>query len=1334
MGMTHMGEFDIPGQIGPNGDYCYRGDDGTMHTSVVRPSDVRHSIPDEELSRMEPRDAYWLEPGYSFAMINYDTKETRIKYHVIEPHLTELEEALLDALEEKIVKVMDDEDLPLDVSDERLQSEVQRILIKLLGRYRLADPELLKQLSKSGRTVAKGDKGSDNQVVEDQPEGIGGNIVRKLSAYLTKNAAEETEKEIYTDEVTQKIDSTGSKTERDALSLKLSARDVDKFMYYLARRFTGWGRIEPLRSDIGIEDISAGGGEAVWINHSDYNEAGSIETNILYENEKEIASTVKKFAQSNGKGISKRDPQADVTLQDGSRAQLTLGEEVSEKGSNYTIRQFQEVPFTPIDLINWGTYTLEQIAYLWLCVEYNRKIFIVGGTASGKTTTINAISLFVPIQKIVSIEDTPELELPHENWYQMVTNVNKYQETIDKHMSDLLDSSLRQRPTYIILGEVRNEDAAQTLFQCVQSGHTTFTTFHAGSAKSVIGRLTGNRYNIDVRGFEEFDLICVQSDGVGGGSDGEQKRRAIEMVEIGDCDIDSGEATAADINRNRLYDWDPQDGEHKKRGDSWILNEIQQRVTGWTDEELELEMTKRKLLLAYLIKEGYNKYGQVAGTLQAYMADSDRVMSLVANDMLGEYIDNFENISGLDIDVDERTEETISRPSSDRQISKAKDLLEEKSEVLAEFSDHPEEDIVDIVVNDKIPPTSADTLSKQDLPDGVEIEDVAARLFIDEDVPPYPDDQLVDSDLPEGVTVEDVYSRLYAKDVSPLGSDTLTQEDLPEDVDMVDVFVRVYLHDDLPPYPDADITDEDLPDGVTMEDFQNCLDELKNGNHNQQNGVEGNAEEWGPHPSAVDTSRAQTQNESNPSSNKSEDHEQIEELFEDEEDEEGDELGEPETSTSQSEQTHDGISVDHGQSSNTPEITENGDSRETSASAEKTKEVDIGMFDEFSPAEEGESDPAGEATNGSISNEGEESSDSESDDLSEETTDTEADEESGADARGPNSDSDIDISDLFDNGDGSEDDSKVDEDKAEARSNDENEKENSPTLTEIVGEQGAEKLAEHGIESKEISGKKVDKLESISGIDRNLAEEIASDDDEAWIKLSKQLPGDQSPQDVREVLDTDSNQEMQSNGDEKNGSNDEEIRDEPEEVSAQNGQPHSGSTETSEPEEEEGGSGILSKIPLFGQSDKQSNQPEERDDEIETGTDTDSQTENSGGILSRIRGSDPEDDGDEDKPELDPGEEPIEQDGSQTDNGNRSNSLSSDKEENTNEEDDDSAEELNRRHQPRRRRSRRHFENSSEDVESGETGVSDDRDEDQQMSTSQPQENQPPKTDGGEQE
>ncbi|MFB6165398.1 MAG: type II/IV secretion system ATPase subunit, partial [Haloarculaceae archaeon] len=270
---------------------------------------------------------------------------------------------------------------------------------------------------------------------------------------------------------------------RDELADRLGEYGVDidvetfyRLYYYLYRRFHGYGPIDAIMHDPHVEDVSCDGPDLpIFVYHDEYTD---VETSVTFGSD-ELNDFVIQLAQRSGRHVSVSNPVVSTTLPDGSRAELALGEEVTPRGSAFTIRKYAEEPFTPIDLLEYGTFDLDVLAYLWLCIENNKSLIFAGGTAAGKTTSMNAVSMFIPPRsKVLTIEDTRELSLYHDNWLSSVTRERLDDDDIT--MYDLLRSALRHRPEYIIVGEVRGEEAI-TLFQAMNTGHTTFSTMHADS-------------------------------------------------------------------------------------------------------------------------------------------------------------------------------------------------------------------------------------------------------------------------------------------------------------------------------------------------------------------------------------------------------------------------------------------------------------------------------------------------------------------------------------------------------------------------------------------------------------------------------------------------------------------------------------------------------------------------------------------------------------------------------------------------------------------------------------------------------------------------------------
>jgi flagellar protein FlaI len=386
-------------------------------------------------------------------------------------------------------------------------------------------------------------------------------------------------------------------------------------LYYLVRDFRGYGKVDPLLNDRHIEDISCDGYELpIFVYHDDYTD---IETNVSFEAEA-LDNYVIRLAQQSGRHISVGDPIVETTLPDGSRAELALGEEVTPRGSAFTIRQYAEEPFTPIDLIEYDTFTIGEMAYFWLCIEHNKSLIFAGGTASGKTTSMNAVSMFIPPRaKVLTIEDTRELSLYHDNWLSSVTR-ERLDEGTDIDMYDLLRSALRHRPEYIVVGEVRGEEAV-TLFQAMNTGHTTFSTMHADSIETVINRLENEPINVPRAMVQSLDMISIQ---VLTRKGEERVRRAKTIGEIGGIDQRTGE-----LDYSAAFKWEA-DSDTVRRQDSSLLEEIQDE-RGWSRSELLEEIRDRERFLQFLQKRGITDYRAFTALINEYYAHPERVMERV---------------------------------------------------------------------------------------------------------------------------------------------------------------------------------------------------------------------------------------------------------------------------------------------------------------------------------------------------------------------------------------------------------------------------------------------------------------------------------------------------------------------------------------------------------------------------------------------------------------------------------------------------------------------------------------------------------------------------------
>ena len=390
---------------------------------------------------------------------------------------------------------------------------------------------------------------------------------------------------------------------------------LEKILYYLIRDFVRFGKLDPLMHDSTIEDISCNGHDIpIYLYHKQYL---NIPTSIIFE-EDELDSFIIRLAQRSGKHISIAEPMVDAAMPDGSRIQMTLGTAVTSHGSTFTIRKFKDVPITPIDLINWNTFSFESMAYLWLTIENNKSLIFAGGTASGKTSSLNAVSLFIPEKaKIVTLEDTRELQLPHPNW---IPGVTRDAFTADERgaidMYDLLKAALRQRPEYLLVGEVRGKEAL-TLFQAMSTGHTTFSTMHADSVASAIHRLENPPISVPRTMIQALDIISIQSQIY---VKGQRARRSVKIVEIVDID-----PTTRNIRTNDIFAWNPAKDVIEHVGESKALKDIQIR-RGWTIHELKTELAYRQKILEYLVKNDISDFKMIATIIHAYQSTPEKVL------------------------------------------------------------------------------------------------------------------------------------------------------------------------------------------------------------------------------------------------------------------------------------------------------------------------------------------------------------------------------------------------------------------------------------------------------------------------------------------------------------------------------------------------------------------------------------------------------------------------------------------------------------------------------------------------------------------------------------
>jgi flagellar protein FlaI len=566
------------------------------------------SVPDGE----RELDRYWVNRPFAFVVITEHNADGDRSYYAVEPDLDRFEVDLLD-------RVRNDIRAPLLYDTDDGETEPTADVATDASDVMAVDHDIGAATPAEGSndddidaafvdTSAETDDDLDDPVADPAADrvadGADGDATGADATGADATGADADD----TDTAAERL-----RTELAALiqryGITIDSRTFHALWYYLYRDFRGYGRIDPLLADDQIEDISCDGpAHPVFIYHETY---ADLETNVAFE-PAALDDFVVRLAQQAGHHISVGDPLIEATLPDGSRAELSLGEEVTPHGSAFTIRQYAADPFTPIDLIERGTFDAAGLAYCWLCIEHNKSLLVAGGTAAGKTTTLNALSMFVPPgAKVVTIEDTRELTLAHDNWLTAVTREQLTEGTaID--MYDLLRSALRHRPEYLLVGEVRGEEA-ETLFQAMNTGHTTLSTIHADSIETAVTRLENEPIGLPRTMVESLDLCAVQTQRRLGG---QRVRRVERIAEIRGIDDRTG-----DLDYANPVAWQPQ-ADSFTRSHSEVLDSIR-AGRGWEPADLQAELAAREQFLNTLWEQGVTDYREFTAHLRDYYADAD---------------------------------------------------------------------------------------------------------------------------------------------------------------------------------------------------------------------------------------------------------------------------------------------------------------------------------------------------------------------------------------------------------------------------------------------------------------------------------------------------------------------------------------------------------------------------------------------------------------------------------------------------------------------------------------------------------------------------------------
>lgn len=417
------------------------------------------------------------------------------------------------------------------------------------------------------------------------------------------------------DATTEYIDKT-ARLLIEELNLKVSNESYSKLFYYLFRDFVGLNMVDPLLRDYFIEDIECNGvNSPIYIIHRVYR---NMKTNLVFKDIDVLASFVEKLAQRTGRYISYAQPLLDGSLPDGSRVNASYTKDVTSNGPTFTIRKFTKTPWSPIQLISFNTISPEMLAYFWILMQYKSNILIAGGTGSGKTTLLNALAFFIPPEaRVVSIEDTREINLPRENWLPAVARpsigIGKVGEV---DLFALLKSSFRQMPDYLIVGEVRGKEAS-VLFQGMASGHPSLSTMHADSVNTLIRRLQTPPIELSPSLVNSLDCVIIATHAT---VNNQETRRVREVVEIVNVNNDG----SALVNTPLV--WDSASDRFFFKKQSKIFEKIANKH-GLSMGQLEKEFSTRTKLLYELYKRKISGFEEVGSIINQYYKNPLEVLA-----------------------------------------------------------------------------------------------------------------------------------------------------------------------------------------------------------------------------------------------------------------------------------------------------------------------------------------------------------------------------------------------------------------------------------------------------------------------------------------------------------------------------------------------------------------------------------------------------------------------------------------------------------------------------------------------------------------------------------
>jgi flagellar protein FlaI len=395
-----------------------------------------------------------------------------------------------------------------------------------------------------------------------------------------------------------------------------------KILYHAERDLVGFGKIDSLMHDPNIEDISCDGvNKPVYIWHRTFE---SIETNLQFESDADLDNLVVKLVHMAGKHVSSAFPIVDASLPGKHRLAVAYRREITPFGTAFTIRKFRDDPYSIIDLINIGTFTEEMAAYLWICLENRASVMVLGGTAAGKTTALNALGCLIkPGSKIMTIEETAELNLSHENWVSLIARQSYGlggSSVGEVALFDLVKTCMRHRPDLMIVGEVRGQEA-YVLFQALATGHGGMCTMHAENVQSAVKRLTQKPMDISPAYIPLMNIVMsVQRVHLVKKGEKRAYRRVLSVNEIVEYE-----------KYVNPFKWDPvKDKQTADLDSSFLLTNISERL-GLTRRQLLAELKQRSEVLRWMRQTNIRSYKEVATIIAEYYARPKETIEKIKN-------------------------------------------------------------------------------------------------------------------------------------------------------------------------------------------------------------------------------------------------------------------------------------------------------------------------------------------------------------------------------------------------------------------------------------------------------------------------------------------------------------------------------------------------------------------------------------------------------------------------------------------------------------------------------------------------------------------------------